>query len=196
MNQSNPNKDDRDTAMQSLALHVAGGLVLAAIVGCCYAFIIGPLRAEDRNLRHLAATYQTQLGQQPELLRQYERAKERFEIRKDRLQELMARIPDNPEESEFLAQLTRLAIVSELAIGEYHPGTISKAQGCSSIQVKIVGQASYAGICRFLHGLAGIPRFCEVTDVQIGAVQTSDELHPVDIAFTIYFAPAQTVPSA
>lgn len=107
---------------------------------------------------------------------------------------LLARVPDEPADEEFLALASGLAKESGLKIQDYRPGKSITGPACSSLELQLIAEGSYVNICRFLDGIAKLPRHTTVSGLHIGA-RGDKETCLVEISLLLYFgAPTESAP--
>jgi Tfp pilus assembly protein PilO len=100
---------------------------------------------------------------------------------------LMARIPDKPQESEFLANLATLASETGLMIREYRPGVVTKREKYDELEIELSAQASYESLCRFLSGMQSLSRLCQISQLEIKADEGA--AYSIDMELHVFFAP-------
>lgn len=104
-----------------------------------------------------------------------------------RLESLLARIPTTPQESEFLAELTRLAREAKLKITDFKPSEVNGGDSHAAVEIALRTEASYEGLCRFLDGLSSLPRLCHVKRLSLKAPDAAQTSYPVDMTLQIFF---------
>jgi len=100
---------------------------------------------------------------------------------------LQARIPDEPREADFLAQVSKLAGEVGLKVKDYRPRAITSGKSYSVVQVDLICRGSHASICGFLDELPRLPRHSTVTFLQIDASQGQPE-YSATLSVALYFA--------
>ena len=88
---------------------------------------------------------------------------------------LQTRVPDKPQEAEFLADVSRLANELGLTIRDYQPGAALSEPSHTELQVDLVCSGNYASICGFLDRLSKLPRYSSVARLQVDADGKSPE---------------------
>jgi Tfp pilus assembly protein PilO len=170
-------------------LHAGGLAVAAALFAVVYVPAIGALRFEQTRITDEIATAR-RLVDSGEKLRQEHRELTRQQAdAQSRAEQLLARIPDAPRETEFLAHLARLARTAPLSIRDFRPVATQAHDRFSEVQVELSAQGSYQGICRFLAGLETLPRLCDVTRLNINSERSADGTYPLELTLAIYFTP-------
>lgn len=117
----------------------------------------------------------------------------RIELAQRELQwsELIARIPDAPQESEFLAQLSGLARETGMEIREYHPESTFATDTHVELEIALRADGSYGSLCRFLDGVEALPRLCRVTQLDVSTSDEPSESYPVNMKLRLFFTPEQ-----
>ena len=103
--------------------------------------------------------------------------------------DLQKRVPDEPSEAEFLAQLVQAANQTGFRINDYHPGVVRSGERCSQLQVQLSCQGTYRSICDFLDRLAALPRITQVEKLDVTAA--GPDGHPVTLWLVVYFRLSQ-----
>lgn len=170
-----------------LLLH-AGGLfvTLAAAVGSGMA-AYGLLSREWSEIHRRTVAARAYLESAPTIREQHSSAVSQMQQESARLESLMARIPTTPQESEFLAELTRLAREAKLRITDFKPSEVSGGESHAAVEIALKTEASYEGLCRFLDGLSSLPRLCHVKRLSLKAPDVSQTMYPVDMTLQIFF---------
>jgi Tfp pilus assembly protein PilO len=154
------------------------------------------------NLGVLQAREQQQaVDAQIESLRQFHAGADGVETRRLELQELLdqtekqfaaavTRIPETAQESEFLAQVSRLAKDSDLTLQEFRPGGITEHKTHRELEISLSASGGYRSLCEFLAGLEKLPRLCRVTSLTVDRDNAvSVEHYPVRMSVVVYFQP-------
>lgn len=154
------------------------------------------------NLGVLQAREQQQaVDSQVESLRQFLAGADDIETRRVELQELLeqtekqfaaavTRIPETAQESEFLAQVSRLAQDTDLTIQEFRPGGITERKTHRELEISLSALGGYRSLCEFLAGLEKLPRLCRVTSLTVDRDTTPGAEHySVRMSVVVYFQP-------
>ncbi len=130
------------------------------------------------------------LQSKPEIQARHTRLSEQLEASEALLTGLLARIPDEPQESEFLAQLAQLARESGLATKEFRPGEATQEGKLGQVEIQFSASGNYEQICRFLAGLQNMPRFCRVNSLKVAVEDPLAGAYPVEVGLLVYFTAA------
>lgn len=179
----------RSLQMLDWSLHAAGALLTAAIaLGGWYGvdqLINGRIQHLQRRTSASVAFLQTKPAVDAEHLRLQQDVAENGA----RFAELLARIPPEIRESDFLTQVSELAGSCALKIRDYRPGTVVKRTRHHELDIAVSAEGTYAAFCQFLDGVHVLPRLSRVTSLQIVAPAAHDsDVYPVDLTLRIYFS--------
>ena len=173
----------------SVTMHATGGVCTVAIVAVMYITIYRSLDAEKRETADSIAVKQQFLSTAESITASHEELQQQLSDEEARLISLLERIPPTPQESEFLAQLAKLAHRSGLSIQKFSRGTATDERTHSGMEVRLSAQASHEAICRFLAGLADLRRLCHVRQLSVMAPTESGSDYPIESTLRIFFAP-------
>jgi Tfp pilus assembly protein PilO len=184
---------DPDARLSRLGhgLHVAGLGIAAALFAAVYIPAIGALDSEQARIA-TEIDVASRLATSAEALREEHRTlQEQQAASLTRMSQLLGRIPDAPQESEFLAHIARLAREAPLSIGSFRPIATRTYDRYSEVEVELSVAGRWDGLCQFLAGLETLPRLCRVSRLSIASESSVDGMYPADFTFVIYFAPAR-----
>ena len=174
------------------ALHLGGGAISSLMLATAWVFIIHPIlgRVEavaetSEALTRLEEQGQSLTATNGRLVTELGEAQQVTDA-------VLARIPEGPREADFLAQLSRLAQTSGLEIVDYRPRVLRTDQRFAWMEIQLLAEGSYPGICKMLAGLHETPRLNNVSDLQIVA-NKSDGRHAVTMTVRIYFEPPRDI---
>lgn len=117
-------------------------------------------------------------------------ARRRLADAEGRLQQFQQRLPRDPDEADFLAQLARAASDVDLHVLNYQPGNLTQRETHSELEIDLSGEATYASLVRFLDRLATLRRLTTVVRLEVNA-QPLQNLYPINITLLIYFNPLE-----
>lgn len=166
-----------------------GALVLSAIVGTSYWLAYRPLSESAGAARQRSAEIAAFIGKRPEIVRRHADVHQQLRDHHSRMEELLNRIPSNPDEASFLAQLSELSNDAGVRIREFDPGVANDSGKYANMEIDIVAEASYEALCRFLDGLTKLPRLSEVTALSLNDVDSTAPAYPIRLTLRVYYAP-------
>lgn len=180
--------DDRARNLVTLGwlLHVAGVMPLLVGLLAYYLAFRAPLVVTERNLSDRMATVSELLSHTSEYRAELKLAEAALERQQQRAVEVRDRIPDQPNDAEFLRSASEAAADSGLSIKDYSRGAVTRGTTFSQIDIRLECEGKYEDICRFLDRMEHIPRVARVMSMEITA-ESSDELYPLVLMIRLYF---------
>ncbi len=170
----------------------AAGLV-ALLLGVWWSWI-RPLTSQRAIVTQRIDQLANRQASAEEIRAEHLSLRERLSAVQQREAALLARVPDDPSDEEFLALASRLAKESGLKLQDYRPGKSITGPACSSLELQVIAEGSYVSICRFLDGIAKLPRHSTVAGLHIDATG-DEEACLVEISLLLYFgAPTESAP--
>lgn len=169
-------------------VHASGVLGAAAILVLLLGAVSLSFSVQRRTFQHEIDATERFLATEDRIRAEYGRLQSRFAELDARKESILARIPAQANESEFLGQLTRLARESGLVVQEYRPGTVTPHESHSEMEILVNGRADYQSVCYFLAGLARLPRYCQLTDFEMDATVPESKF-PITMKLRIFFKP-------
>ncbi|MEZ6052687.1 MAG: type 4a pilus biogenesis protein PilO [Planctomycetaceae bacterium] len=183
------NNESQQLKSLGWGLHAAGASVAVALLLGIHGLVLSALRAENTRLEQQITVHSDYNDTASMISARHETLRAALTDRQNRLEELLTRIPESPRESEFLAQLTQLARQSGMTISQYTPGKAQQEKTHADLEVSLQADASYESICRFLYGLADLPRLCHVTSLSLAAPAPEQTIYPVEMTLRIFYTP-------
>lgn len=164
------------------------GVVAAALTGLgTWLFLIQPLDAAIDHQLGLKMEAREILDRRKLIVHKAEKLRTERSDFEVRLKTLLDGIPESAHDSQFLGQVATLARDSELLLEQFRPGKVEKVDEYQQLEIELSASGTHAAICRFLHGLEGLPRMCRVPELHIEA-NTEEEVFPITLKVLIFFA--------
>lgn len=179
---------DRSATIVDRGLHVAGGVILAGLLlgaGWAWWLVQREIKSLDNQRQESVDFFERAdevRGENAALAEQVRRTERQYEA-------ALARVPNSPDESRFLENLSALAAETRLEIRDYRPGSTVQQERSSAIEVQIHTDGEYEQVCRFLAGLANLPRMCKVSQVGISGPAAPGGSCALDVNLQLIFAP-------
>lgn len=168
-------------------LHVFGCVVTGGIIAAGTMLALGSTDSQAAALRNAVALHSATAESAEEAAVSLELAECEASFLRTRYSELLAMIPDSPEESVFLGELARLAGETDFQLSDFRPGTVEPDENVNMIRVRVTAMSDYEALCRFLYGLPRLRRLTHVVSMKIE--QSPDpERYQVELNLAIYFA--------
>ena len=186
----------RNLARAGWLLHAVGFSLTACGLFASWFFIYEPSQAELSMHDQRTAVQSDFLDREKQIRSDNEALQQELAETERLLVNLLARIPESPEEADFLAQLARIAKESKFEIRDYKPGKVVEKDSYKEMEIQLSAEADYPGICRFFDKLDTLPRLHRISNLTIEATGGAGEFQPVHITLKIYFEPIEKLPSA
>lgn len=184
MRQADPNQKLK---LLGRCLHGLGLLAALVTVLLVQFVIFRPIDHRTAACRQRSEKLQALLQQAPKIRREHAQLEKDLALARGQSATLQKRIPDDPREADFLAQVSRLAGEVGLQIRDYRPAAVETKPSYSVMRVDLACQGDYASICNFLGGLCELPRHSTVLHLQIDSDGDRQE-YSVKLSLALYFA--------
>ncbi|MEX0818122.1 MAG: type 4a pilus biogenesis protein PilO [Pirellulaceae bacterium] len=178
--------NDRTLRLLGWLFHL-GGLVPIILGACLYHFVITSLLTRQQS-DHAAeiAHLETLLETARDTGREFARLQAELARLEASAEAARQRIPEMPQESEYLAQISQAANETGLAIQNFNRGAVTEFATHSQLQIRLTGQGDYASICGFLDEITTFSRVATVTQMNL-QIPTESEIYPLDMTMTLYY---------
>ncbi len=165
------NRRPSDQALGTLGawLHAAGAVCALAVCLAVWLCLFRPVDAAARAARAGTAGLNRVLADADRIRNEHGQLKQQLAAARQAAARLSQSGPDQPQEAEFLAQITELADDVGLEIQDYRPMEKRRRERYSLLTVDLISAGPYASIGRFLDGLPRLPRHCTVEQLQISS---------------------------
>ncbi len=184
MNQADPN---RKLQRMRWWLHAVGFLVALLILLAGEFFVYRPIDRQADVCAQRVGKLRDLLEDEDRMRQEHARAVDELQAARDLAAMLNKRIPDEPSEADFLAQVSQLANDESLEIQDYRPGTITTKDSYSALCVELICEGDYASLCNFLAGLSKLPRHATVAILEIDS-DGKKATYSVTLSLELYFA--------
>ena len=166
--------------------HAAGLAALAAVFATAYVVIIKPQHAAWRMARHERTELESLVQRAPAIKRAFAGLTEQQDEFDRRVQAAALRIPAEPQEAEFLAEIQSFTRASSVALNDYRPGVVVAGAPVSHMEIALVVSGPYANVCQFLEQLGKLERFTRVVRFEVKGGSQPDECQ-ISLTVWIYF---------
>lgn len=173
-------------------LNIAGILSVGVVLGLIYCFGLRLVMAESTRLSGLVEETKEFLGTTDQITASTREIKVRSEVLETEMERILAGVPTEPRESEFLGQISGLVQGTSLKFDEFRPAGTTAAGQYRQLEVMMSGVGTYRDICRFLAGLEELPRLCRVSRLDIEAPDEpygAENRYPVSMTLVIFYSP-------
>ncbi len=178
--------NDRKLMVLGWLFHL-GGLVTLMLGACAYQFVISGLITRQRSGNAAEITrLETLLETDRNAGRELFHLQEALRGLEASAEAARQRIPETPEESEFLAQISAAATEKGLSISNFTRGSVTVLDTHSQLQIRLTGEGDYASICGFFETMATFSRVATVSQMNL-SISPNSEIYPLDMTLTLYF---------
>lgn len=162
----------------------ATALVVAMFLG--WNVLIRPVEQRQYLALQRVGQLETTLEASDSINTEHTSLSERLAAAREQESLLQSRIPDDPSEEAFLALASELATQTGLTIKDYRLGTSTETASCSAMDVELIGEGTYASICRFLDGVSKLPRLSSIRGLHVDATKSGTG-YVVEISILLYY---------
>jgi len=180
-------QQDRELKVLGWGLHGLGVLVTITIVMVAVFAVYRPIDRQAAACARRTHELQKLLRKGAQVRAEHARLSEELALARKQADDLNRRIPDEPREADFLAQVSQLANKVRMQIQDYRPGKVAAEPTYSTMRVDLICQGDYASISDFLDGLSGLPRHSTVARLRIESEQNGQE-YSAEMSLKLYFA--------
>ena len=166
--------------------HALGLFITVVSIAGFYLFVDQPMDTEIVQLHAREAELERLLNQASRIYADNNHLKTQVKEFERKAAEVLARVPEEPCEADFLAQVSQLAQKTGLDILDYRPGITRPQTTHTEMEVKLISKGSYPSLCGFLEQLDQLPRLCRLTNLSIDA-KTNNGKYAMELTLMIFF---------
>ena len=135
--------------------------------------VIAWLQSQQQQTDSRIADSQSLLGRTREVHAHYRHWQAQTKLARQTVENLAAKMPASPQESQFLHELSQMAATNQVTLSDFRRGNIADLKEFKEIELRVRGTGTYAGLCRWLTGLEGLPRNVRVSQMTLSAPATA-----------------------
>lgn len=162
---------------------IACALTLSTLA---YATLNRPLTAWREDVDRRADLVRAKLAGGPALRRRHAEKQRELRGLVDRVDVVNKRIPDDPREGEFLADITRLAAQNDIDIEDFRRAKNQSTATHSTVTVELKATGAHRGLCGLIDGVAALPRLAEMTRLDVRRASDGDR-HAIEMTYALYY---------
>ncbi|NQT17616.1 MAG: type 4a pilus biogenesis protein PilO [Planctomycetes bacterium] len=178
---------NRRLRLLSWLLNGLGALAAVAIVVTVQFLVFRPLDARLAAFTRRTQQLERLLSMEEKSREEHARLRKELTAAREQATLVKDRIPDEPREAEFMAQVSELAGESDVTIQDYRPGTVIPKGAYSTMRVDLVCEGNHEGICGIVDGLRELPRHSTVDRLEIDS-QEAKEKYALGMRLGLYVA--------
>ncbi|MGH7128193.1 MAG: type 4a pilus biogenesis protein PilO [Planctomycetaceae bacterium] len=186
MDRGRPHNDLRATAW---LLHAAGLGVTLALCAAGWLCVLGPITTQTDDARQRLDAARSLLKSDAAVRRRNVSLHAQHDGLESQSRQLLSRMPETPEESEFLAQLTQLAVRTGVLLREFQPSAAAANDSFQELEIRVSAESDYESLCRFLAGVNDLPRLCRLTALDLAVADDPGGPYRVEMGIVIFCAP-------
>lgn len=172
-------------------LNGACGLGAIIVCGGLLGGLAYPFHSQASDLKSQANATRAFLESQERIEQEHEKIIQDFHEIEARRESIIARIPDQPDESVFLAQVSRAAENCGLLVQEFRPATAKQMERFGEMEIGIHATGDFKSLCEFLNLIEELPRFTLLSNLEIDA-DGGGEAMAVKLQLKIFFHQPET----
>ncbi len=170
-----------------LFLHGLGVLITVGLVGLSVFVVGAPMDRHHAQLHAKIVDLESLQSEKHAVEKLNRKLQQDVDRRSSEWDKLLSRIPQEPQESDFLATLTELAAQSHLNVEFFSPGVTHTREKYQEMDIELQATGNYSSICQFLKGLNSIPRICNIGKLEINSLTQVPDRYTVQLSLRILF---------
>ena len=168
--------------------HLVGLGCLVCVLSGFYFGVFKSIQAGRDSAGMRVEIFKAKLTEASSIRTRYTASQGELERLQESVSEVKQKVPDSPNEGEFLANVSKLASQHEIQIEDFRRLDSQLETDTPHITIFIEGQGSHQGICNFLESIHHLPRIALLTQLTIDPT-IDNELYPIQLKYNLYFAP-------
>ncbi len=110
----------------------------------------------------------------------------------NQVRSLRSKVPDSPDESTFLKQLSDVAVANNINVSDFRPGGVTDHGTFKELELRLRCAGIYSDLCKWLDELRLLPRMMRISQLSIMAPATAGSPCTIDLQFNLLFAIADS----
>jgi Tfp pilus assembly protein PilO len=164
------------------------GLLMPVLLGSllAYLLVLSPLRNQTKAAQARWAEVEKSLESASAVRRENQALKNKLADLESRAELVRQRIPDGPEEAEFLQTIHQAAEEAGLALEDYRRGNVIAGPRHAQLEVHLIGSGDYEGLCRFFERVDQLQRQTQPKTVVIRA-DSQPGFYRLDLTLLLFY---------
>ncbi len=179
---------DRDDELRKLRYRAHAVGLSVVLLGCAvfYFGLYRPLQLEQTRIEVRQDKQRPLLKRAASVRRQQTELSATLRGLQTRAAAVRQRIPNEPQEAEFLKQLTEIANEYHITVHDFRRGNTQQHEQYSQFTMQLKMEGSYEGICGLLDRMSRLPRIATVEKMEIRHANSAGN-HPLDLTLILYY---------
>lgn len=179
---------DRDDELRKLRYRAHAVGLSVVLLGCAmfYFGLHRPLQVEQTRIEVRQTKQRPLLNRADSIHRQHTALSATLRGLQTRAESVRQRIPNEPQEAEFLKQLTEIANEYQITVHDFRRGNTQQHEQYSQFTMHLKMEGSYAGICGLLDRMSRLPRIATIERMEIRQASSAGN-HPLDLTLVLYY---------
>lgn len=169
------------------------GVCYAAAIACAvglaslaYATVNHPLTAWRIDIDRRADLVRDKLAEGPALRQRHADRQRELAQLVEHVDAVNHRIPDEPNEGEFLADLSRLAAANGVEIDDFRRAGSQSLGTHSVVTLDVTATGAHSGLCQLVSSVAELPRLAELTRLEVRRGPDNQQ-HAIALTYSLYY---------
>lgn len=170
-----------------MAAHAGGVVLLTLFAVVVQVFVRGPLSASHDAEAQRAAEMKQRLHAVADTRQKHARLHERLRESQELAESVRRRIPEQPQQSQFLHAITAAADKYGMNIKDFAVGNVAERVTHYEVGVSFSSAGDFEKICRFLDAIMTMQRVVTLENLTIRS-ETDSRVYPFDVTLQLPFA--------
>ena len=169
-----------------IALNATGLIGLAVLSFCFYQFLIHSAEATRVENQLRINELNSNLARSEIIAQNHDELKNEIATLKVKSSSVRALVPNTPDDSNFIQQISLIAKDHSIAIKDFIRGNDRKLDELSVLPIKVYCEGTYTNLCNFFEQMESIPQLTNIENLKIKLNEETGILN-VEIDLLLYF---------
>lgn len=167
-------------------IHLVGTVCLLGGIAV-YHFVVAELIADEQErIADETAEKERFVARKDIVAEDFDQYTARLAELKKNAETMRQRIPEYPQEADFLRQISQVADQEGVKIIKYDRGSLQRKPTHSEFDVRLSCEGDYRAVCGFLDRLAKLSRVATVQSITLTSANA--EQYPFELSLLLYYA--------
>lgn len=165
----------------------AGAVITVALMIAAWLFAFRPLHGETHQLADRQSQLKRFLQTQDALQDTQQKNAEELRVHRQKMDDLLARIPRESRESDFLDLLSQTASETGVTLHNFRPLSSQPGTEIGRSQIQLSGHGQLESLLQFLDQLRTASRMNRVSRLELGVVDADRNGCTVELTLDLFF---------